>query len=126
MTNRMLRAACFAVAVAVTGVVFAGCDVHPTGPGNLASIAVIPNVTLAIRTSQQFVAVGKDAAGAVVDISPRWSMAAGGGTISDAGLFTADTAPGTSTSTVMASSGGVSGTASVTVINGNVASALKN
>lgn len=124
MTNRTLRAACFAVAVA--GMVSAACDTHPTGPGTLASIAVIPNLTLAIKTSQQFVAVGKDAAGVVVAISPRWSMAAGGGTISNAGLFTADTVPGTSISTVMASSGGVSGTASVTVINGNVASALKN
>lgn len=124
MTNRTLRAACFAVAL--TGIASAGCDSAPTGPGNLASIAVEPNVTLAIRTSQQFVAVGKDAAGTVVAISPTWSMAAGGGTISNAGLFTADTVPGTSISTVMASSGGISGTASVTVTNGNVATALKN
>lgn len=124
MTNRTLRAVRFAVAVA--GVVFTACDAHPTGPANLASIAVSPNVTLAIKTSQQFVAVGRDGAGAVVAISPTWSMAAGGGTINNAGLFTADTVPGTSISTVMASSGGVSGTASVTVINGIVASAVKN
>ena len=125
MTNRTLRTAGFAVAVA--GMVAAACDTRfPTGPGTLASIAVTPHVTLAIKVTQQFVAVGKDATGAVISISPTWSVAAGAGTISDAGLFTADTAPGTFISTVRASSGGISGSASVTVINGNVAAALKN
>jgi hypothetical protein len=110
------------VAVALAGLT-AACDTHmATEPGTLASIVVTPNVTLAIKASQQFLAVGRDAAGASVAISPTWSASGSGGTISAGGLFTADTMPGTYNSTVMATSGDVSGTATVTVINGAVAS----
>jgi hypothetical protein len=123
MNSRMSWRARVVVAVALVGGLSAACDSHTaTGPGTLASISVTPNVTLAIKASQQFIAVGKDAAGAVVDISPTWSMEAGGGTISVGGLFTAGTSTGTFTSTVKATSGGISGTATVTVTNGAVAS----
>lgn len=129
MKDRTLRAlsppgmtARLAVALAFTGVLAAACDVHtPTGPGTLFSITVTPNVTLAINATQQFIAVGRDAEGVVVSFSPAWSIVAGGGAINNAGLFTAGTAPGTFTSTVKASSGNVSGTASVTVIIGSLA-----
>ncbi len=108
-----------AVAVVCAGMLSLACDVHsPVGPGTLASITVTPNVTLAINATQQFIAVGKDAEGAVVSISPTWSVVTGGGAINTGGLFTAGTVPGVFTSTVMAASGGISGTASVTVIIG--------
>jgi hypothetical protein len=121
--NRILRAlsppglvARLAIMVMVAGVLSAACDSSVTAPDTLASITVSPNASLEANATQQFVAVGKNAAGAVVVISPTWSVVAGGGDIDNAGLFTAGTVPGAFTGTVMASSGGISGTASVTVL----------
>src|ERR1700694_292761 len=111
-----------AVAVAFAGALSLTCDIHsPTGPGTLASLVGTPNVTMAINATQQFTAVGKDAAGVVISISPVWSIVAGGGAIDNAGMFTAGTVPGVFTATVEAVSGGMSGTATVTVIVGPLA-----
>jgi Ice-binding-like len=107
-----------AIAVSLATVLFAACDVHtPSAPGSVFSIAVTPNVTLGINATQQFVAVGKDAEGRVVDISPVWSVVAGGGAIDNAGMFTAGLVAGTFTNTVQATDRGVSGFASVIVTN---------
>ncbi len=122
-SNRILRAlsppartAYAAVMLAVAAILFAACNVHsPMAPGGLASITVTPNVTLAVNTTQQFIAVGRDAGGTVVSILPTWSVVAGGGAINSTGLFTAGVAAGVFTATVRAASGGISGTASVTV-----------
>jgi subtilisin family serine protease len=84
--------------------------------GPLAVIVVTPNpLTLPTRTSRQFTATGKDAYGNIVGITPTWAVVAGGGTINATGLFTAGTVTGTFSDTVQASSGGISGTATVTV-----------
>jgi len=89
----------------------------------LASITVTPTAdTLRIGGTQQFTAVGKDAAGNGVAITPAWTVAAGGGTITGAGLFTAGSALGTYANTIQASSGGISGRATVTVLPGTLAS----
>jgi hypothetical protein len=92
--------------------------------GGLASITVTPDtVSLAIGATQQFVAVGKDAHGNVVDIPGRvWSVAHSGGTIDTGGVFTAGTTAGAFANTVTATSGSISGTASVTVLPGSLAS----
>jgi subtilisin family serine protease len=91
----------------------------------VATITVTPNpVTLANGAQQQFTATGRDASGNVVPITPTWSVVAGGGTIDGNGLFTAGTVAGTYTNTVKASSGGVSGTATVTVTAGPLASVV--
>jgi hypothetical protein len=117
-----LSTARLVVAAAVAGAVFTACDVHTVvAPGSLATITVTPNVTLAINATQQFVAVGKDAEGQVVLISPVWSIETGGGSINGAGLFTAGTVPGAYTATVKAAAGAISGTANVTVIVGPLA-----
>jgi hypothetical protein len=111
-----------AAAVAVAGVLLASCDVHtPAAPGSLTTISVTPNSTLQIGATQQFVAVGTDAAGEVVLISPVWTIVAGGGSISGAGLFTAGMVPGTFTATVKATDGTISGTANVIVTIGPLA-----
>jgi hypothetical protein len=90
--------------------------------GPLATIAVTPNPdTLAINETRQFVAVGRDAGGNEVSITPSWSIQASGGTIGSAGLFTAGTTTGTFTNTVQATSGSISGTANVTVTVGPLA-----
>ncbi|CAN5455314.1 hypothetical protein BH09GEM1_BH09GEM1_44770 [soil metagenome] len=90
--------------------------------GPLASIVVTPNpMTLAAGATQAYTAAGKDASGNAVAITPVWSVAAGGGLISAAGVFTAGTTPGTFTNTVKATSGSVSGTATVTVTAGALA-----
>jgi len=89
--------------------------------GVLETVAVTPSpVTLQASGTQQFTAVGKDASGNVVPITPAWSVVAGGGTISSSGLFTAGTAPGTFANTVKATSGSVSGLATVTVLTGSL------
>jgi hypothetical protein len=109
--------------VATTGTVTSSSTVIVTA-GGLASITVTPDtVRLAIGSTQQFLAVGKDAHGNVVDIPNRvWSVASGGGTIDTAGLFTAGTTAGAFAHSVTATSGSISGTASVTVLPGLLAS----
>ena len=109
------------VAVTCSGItVFATVIV---APGALASITVTPNpATLPINTTQQFTAVGRDATGNVVAITPVWSVVAGGGSINAAsGLFTAGTTTGTFANTVKATSGAISGTATVIVTVGPLA-----
>jgi hypothetical protein len=91
--------------------------------GPLATITVTPNpATMAINATQQYTAVGRDAQGNVVTITPVWSVTAGGGTIDAAtGLFTAGTTPGTFTNTVRATSGTIFGTATAIVTPGPLA-----
>jgi hypothetical protein len=105
------------ITAVLTGMLIAACGTDSTAPavGALASIVVTPSGSLAANTTQQFVAVGKDANGNVVAITPVWSVVAGGGTISSTGMFTAGAVAGTFTNTVEATSGGTSGTAPVTV-----------
>ncbi|MFH0981126.1 MAG: ice-binding family protein, partial [Planctomycetota bacterium] len=111
-----------ALIVPFAALLFAACEDNPAGPGALATIAVTPNpATLAINGTQQFTAVGKDAGGNVVAITPTWSVVASGGAIKTTGMFTAGTVPGTFTNTVKATSGSISGTATVTVTTGSLA-----
>ena len=86
-------------------------------PGPVATITVTPNpATLDAGLTQQFTAVGKDASGNVVAITPAWSIVNVGGTIdATTGLFTAGAATGTYTNTVKATSGAISGFATVVV-----------
>ena len=58
---------------------------------------------------------GKDAGGNVVPLTPVWSVAQGGGTTSSGGLFTAGGSSGTFANSVTATSGAISGNATVTV-----------
>ena len=111
------------VAVAFAGLFTGACDVHGISePGTMTAIIVSPNPqTLAVNGTQQFTAVGKDFSGANITITPTWSVVAGGGTISSSGVFTAGTTPGTFTSTVKATSGDLSSTATVNVIPGPLA-----
>jgi len=70
----------------------------------------------------QFTAVGLDFEGRAVPITPTWSAVSGGGTIGTTGIFTAGTAPGTFAGTVVATSGDLSGIATVAVVPGPLAS----
>jgi hypothetical protein len=109
------------IALVIAGALLTSCDVHTVAaPGSLSVITVTPNVTLAVNSTQQFVAVGQDAEGVVVAITPTWTIVAGGGAIDGVGLFTAGSVPGTYAATVMATDGSISGTANVTVVVGVV------
>ena len=90
------------------------------GPGALLTITVTPNpATLPINTTQQFTAVGRDANGNIVAITPVWSVTAGGGAIgAGTGLFTAGSVAGSFPNTVRATQGAIFGTATVNVIAG--------
>jgi hypothetical protein len=129
MKNRILRAlsstglsARVLIAVAFAGMITAACDVHGVAdPGTLTSITVTPNATLVAGTTQQMVAVGHDAEGRDIAISPTWAIAASGGGITSSGVFTAGTVPGLFSNTVVATVGSVSGRASMTVIPGALA-----
>lgn len=126
MSCRMLRALSLPVlglrlAIATAGTLSACESGSLIGSAELASLTISPGVTLTTNAIHQFTAVGRDAAGVEVPISPSWSIVAGGGAIDDEGLFTAGAVAGTFTATVMAVSDGVSGTASVTVTAGAVA-----
>jgi hypothetical protein len=90
---------------------------RPFAP-TLSSITVTPSPAFVAKGhAQQFTAVAKDQNGVALSTQPAftWSVS-GGGTISGTGLFTAGTTAG-GPFTVTASSGGVNGTASVTVVN---------
>lgn len=116
-------AAQLTVLVPLTALFAVGCEHSPSAPGVPATITVTRNPdTLAVTTSKQFIAIARDADGSVVGINPTWSVAAGGGTISNTGLFTAGAALGTFANTVTASSGSLSGSATVVVIAGPLAS----
>ena len=88
--------------------------------GSLATITVTPNpADLQVNTTQQFTAVGRDAGGNVVPITPVWSVTNGGGVINaGSGLFTAGGTTGTFLNTVRATSGSIFGTATVNVTAG--------
>jgi hypothetical protein len=126
--NRILRAlsptvrsARVFVAVAIAGALISACDVHGvSSPGTLSAIEVSPNATLAATSSLQMVAVGRDADGRVISISPTWSVAQGG-TITSSGIFSAGLVTGVFPNTVTATVGAVSGSATITVIAGAIA-----
>jgi hypothetical protein len=129
MRHRLVRALSppsatwrLAAPIAVAAVLFSACDVHSPAapktviPGVLASITVTPNpVSLAINSGQQYTAVGKDAAGNIVAITPTWSVVAAGGAINSAAMFTAGSVQGSFANTVQAKSGSISGNATVFV-----------
>jgi subtilisin family serine protease len=101
---------------ATSGSVSGTASVTVTAPPILTTITVSP-ASASVQTSktQQFTATGRDQNGTAMSPQPTftWSVS-GGGTISAAGLFTAGTTAG-GPFTVTASSGSVSGTASVAV-----------
>ena len=89
--------------------------------GALATITVTPATdSLAQGATQQYTAVGKDAHGNVISISPSWSVVSGGA-IDTAGLYTAGTAAGTFEQSVVATSGAISDSVSVTILTGALA-----
>ena len=104
----------------VTYITGAGASL-PSGPasatplGALAAITVSPaNVSVQTGSAQQFTAAAKDSFGNALNPQPAITWATnGGGTIGSNGLFSATTAGGSFA--VTATSGTVSGTASVTV-----------
>lgn len=98
----------------------ASADITVAVAGVLDHVVVTPaSATVAPSGTKQFSAVGKDAFDANVEgVTYTWSVAAGGGTIDTAGLFTAGDVAGTFTNTVVitAVKGEISKTASATVI----------
>jgi hypothetical protein len=92
-------------------------DVSVTVNQTLTSISLSPaTATVTTGTTKQFTATAKDQFGAALASQPAlaWSLVSGGGSINQSGLYTA---PGTAGSaTIQAVSGGVSGTASVTIV----------
>jgi len=110
------------VAATLAVVTMVACDVHGISePGTLKSIVVTPNATLQTGTTQQMVAIGYDAEGRAVTITPTWSVAAGGGSVAAGGVFTAGTLPGLYANTVVATVGNISGRATITVLPGDLA-----
>jgi hypothetical protein len=101
---------------ATSGTIFGTATAIVT-PGPLTTITVTPNpVTMPTNTAQQFTAVGRDAGGNIVAITPVWSVTAGGGTIdASTGLFTSGGVAGPFPNTVRATSGTIFGTATVNV-----------
>jgi hypothetical protein len=94
------------------------------GAGALASITVSPTpVNVGTSASQQFTAVGRDAAGNVVAISPSatWSVASGhaGGSITASGVYTAPASPGVGFDSIHATSGGIRGSGRANIRTSN-------
>ncbi|HEY6103404.1 MAG TPA: OmpA family protein [bacterium] len=111
MTHIRKNRATLVATVAVVGLLATACGYH----ARLASILVSPDTSVVAHASQQFTAQGRDARGDPFAITPKWSVVANGGAITDAGLFTAGPTPGTFLNTVKATDGNISGSASVKV-----------
>ena len=105
-----------AVAGDTQGNIGTSAVVNVTVVGPLAQIGVTPaNATVAPGGQQQFSATGADLLGHPLDPQPAFSWSvSGGGTITDSGLFTAGGSAG-GPFNVVASNGGVSGMAAVSV-----------
>src|SRR5207249_6109206 len=91
-------------------------SVNVTVNQTLTGISVSPsNATVPVGGTKQFTATATDQFSTALASQPSFAWAvSGGGTITSAGLFTPD-GTGSGPYTVMASSAGVSGTATVTV-----------
>jgi hypothetical protein len=113
----------FANTVVATSGTISGTATLTVIADQLATISVTPNLASPIiGATQQFSAVGRDTSGNVVSITPVWSVVAGGGSIdASSGLFTAGTTAGTFANTVRATSGTISGRATVDVLAGPLA-----
>jgi hypothetical protein len=123
--SRAARRARMLFAFGAVAVVATACEVHsPSDPGTLASIVVTPNPTLISGASQQMTAVGYDASGRVVTITPTWSVATAAGTISTSGLYTAGATAGVYTNAIIATVGAITATATATVTVGPLASII--
>jgi hypothetical protein len=113
-TNEYLKAnGSFNWSTRIASFKFPSCT---SAPPVLTTINVSPsNASVQTGGTQQFTATGRDQFGNPMNPQPTftWSVS-GGGTISETGLFTAGSTAG-GPFTVTASSGSVSGTASVTV-----------
>src|ERR1051325_3060841 len=130
MRNRFSQAVAHSKKLVVTmaalvaaGLFVASCGVHKiSSAGSLVRLTISPNPqTLAITGTQQFTATGVDESGALVAITPVWSVVASGGTINANGMFTAGSTPNTFTNTIKVTSGDKSATATVTLIAGALA-----
>lgn len=123
--SRSRRAARFAMAGLLAAAIVAGCsDDKSTGPKTPVAASIVLSgggSAIPVEGTTQFTAVVKDADGNVIDVTPTWSVIAGGGTISTTGLFTAGDSAGTYANTVKATSGSVSSTSSVTIDAGALA-----
>jgi hypothetical protein len=119
--GKRARIARVMVAVAFAGLFTAACD-DSSGPRTIASVVVSPTTAIIpVGGTQQFTVVITDSEGNVlVNRNPVWSIVSGGGTITQAGLFTAATVPGTTVISVTCS--GVTATATITVNAGPGAS----
>jgi PKD repeat protein len=106
----------FQVTIKDAGNLTVTSSVNVTVNQTLTTVTASPaSASVATGAAQQFAAVAKDQFNANLTTQPAFSWtASGGGTISSSGLFTAGTTAG-GPYTVTASSGGKSGTASVTV-----------
>lgn len=81
----------------------------------LDHIVVLPaDTTVFVGATIQFTAVGKDAGGNDVPLDPNW-ISAGNGTVTAQGVFTAGNTAGTFPNLVRATSGAISGGATVTI-----------
>jgi hypothetical protein len=107
----------YAASVTATSGAISGTADVTVIAGPLVTITVTPNpVTVETGEQQQFTAVGTDAGGNVVPITPVWSTTNPPGTIdAGTGLFTAGLTTGVFPNSVVATQGTIFGTATVTV-----------
>ena len=96
--------------------------------GSVASLVVSPaNATIGIGQHQTFTVTASDSSGNSINVTPTWSVINGGGTIdASTGIFTAGNVSGTFNGTVQASAGGITATATVSVLPGATASIFVN
>src|SRR5256885_2615685 len=97
-----------------------GVDTEPLVAA--AIVITTPSGTTSVSGTIQFSATVEDAGGHTIDVTPKWSVTHGGGTITSGGLFTAGDSVGTFENTIVATSGAASSSSTVVVTAGALAS----
>jgi hypothetical protein len=112
-----------AIVTGAFAVLFIAACSSSTDFSPISSLTIAPtSATLATGGTQQFTVVTKDGNGnTVTGTTPTWSVVAGGGTITQTGLFTAGTTAGTFTNTVAVTCSGITVFATVIVSPGALA-----
>lgn len=110
----------YSVTAQVSGISGAQLTIYANAlPGALAGLEITPLTSIIPKgAAQQYIVNGYDSFKNPVNLpSPSWSVAAGGGTIDQNGVFTAGDVSGTYANTVRAEVGGIGALASITVVN---------
>jgi hypothetical protein len=122
--GRAIRVAFALGVIAAASALLGACGnrADTAAPNEPSAIVITsPSGTIGVDGTIQFSATVTDANGNTIVVTPTWTVVDGGGTITSGGLFTAGDSAGVFLNTVVATTGTVSSSSTVTVTAGALA-----